>query len=808
MEIPSFNALIQQSIIDHWDMDALTDYKGATLQYHDVARKIEKLHIMFENSGVVKGDKIALCGRNSANWAVAFLATLTYGAIAVPILHEFMPEQIHNIVNHSDAKLLFVGDVVATQVDATKMPGLEGIIYIPDYSLVVSRTDKLTYAREHLNEMFGIKYPKYFRKNHVNYYIDQDPNELAMINYTSGTTGFSKGVMVPYRALWSNADFAENVLGKKIKAGDSIISILPMAHMYGMAFEFVFEFIKGCHIYYLTRIPSPAIIAEAFGRIKPSVIIAVPLVIEKIIRKKVFPKIQNNRMRMLLHMPVISKKVKEKICDQVSNAFGGNFYEVIIGGAAFNQEVERFLHGVGFKYTVGYGATECAPIICYEDYKNFVPGSCGKAALHMMVRIDSPDPENVPGEILAKGPNVMLGYYKNEEATKQTIDENGWYHSGDLGTMDGDGNVFIKGRSKNMLLGASGQNIYPEEIEDKLNSLALVAESVVIQKGDKLVALVYPDFDEAQSLNLGRSELELWQFFGSFGGGGLLGVLAAMALLAVFGLALMYIISRTGIAEMDAVLVPWERLAWLRKLSSALQLILLFGVIAIMYAGGGALLEQLFSLPTWLGRTLMAVLVTLVALRGLRGAVGAFSLIVPVIVALTLLFGGMALARYGVSLPAFGAAEGSNPLMRSAAFGAVTFAFYNFFGSVGILAPLGEAASSKRAARRGVLLGTALLLLIAYSVLLAVMAVPETADAELPMLALAYGLSRPLGYVYGILLLLCMYGSALSMTVAITTYASARSERVEKRRGWFILALGALGYAASSVGFGDLISVV
>ena len=508
MEIPSFNALIEKSIIDHWDMDALTDYKGATLQYHDVARKIEKLHIMFENSGVVKGDKIALCGRNSANWAVAFLATLTYGAIAVPILHEFMADQIHNIVNHSDAKLLFVGDVVATQVDATKMPGLEGIIYIPDYSLVVSRTDKLTYAREHLNEMFGIKYPKYFRKNHVSYYKEENPEELAMINYTSGTTGFSKGVMIPYRALWGNADFAENVLGKKIKPGDSIISILPMAHMYGMAFEFIFEFIKGCHIFYLTRIPSPAIIAEAFGRIKPAVIIAVPLVIEKIIRKKVFPKIQNNRMRMLLHMPVISKKVKEKICDQVTNAFGGNFYEVIIGGAAFNQEVERFLHGVGFKYTVGYGATECAPIICYEDYKNFVPGSCGKAALHMMVRIDSPDPENVPGEILAKGPNVMLGYYKNEEATKQTIDENGWYHSGDLGTMDGDGNVFIKGRSKNMLLGASGQNIYPEEIEDKLNSLALVAESVVIQRGNKLVALVYPDFDEAQSLNLGRSELE------------------------------------------------------------------------------------------------------------------------------------------------------------------------------------------------------------------------------------------------------------------------------------------------------------
>ena len=508
MEIPSFNALIQKSIVDHWDMDALTDYKGATLQYHDVARKIEKLHIMFENSGVVKGDKIALCGRNSANWAVAFLATLTYGAIAVPILHEFMPEQIHNIVNHSDAKLLFVGDVVATQVDATKMPGLEGIIYIPDYSLVVSRTDKLTYAREHLNEMFGIKYPKYFRKNHVSYYIDQDPDELAMINYTSGTTGFSKGVMVPYRALWSNIDFAQHVLPKEVKSGDSIISILPMAHMYGMAFEFLFEFITGCHVFFLTRIPSPAIIAEAFSRIKPAVIIAVPLIIEKIIRKKVFPKIQNNRMRMLLHMPVINKKVREKICDQVTQAFGGNFYEIIIGGAAFNQEVESFLHSIGFRYTVGYGATECAPIICYEDYKHFVPGSCGKAAKNMMVKIDSPDPENVPGEILAKGPNVMLGYYKNEEATATTLDKEGWYHTGDLGTMDGDGNVFIKGRSKNMLLGASGQNIYPEEIEDKLNSLALVSESVVVQKGNKLIGLVHPDFDEAQSLNLGRNELE------------------------------------------------------------------------------------------------------------------------------------------------------------------------------------------------------------------------------------------------------------------------------------------------------------
>ena len=505
--VPSFNALLQQSIIDHWDADALTDYKGATLQYHDVARKIEKLHILFENSGVVKGDKIALCGRNSSQWAVAFLATLTYGAIAVPILHEFNAEQVHNIVNHSEAKLLFVGDYVVTVINPDEMPMLEGIINIPDYSLFVSRSEKLTFAREHLNELYGKRYPKYFRKEHVNYYVEQSPDELALINYTSGTTGFSKGVMVPYRALWSNYDFAIQVLGKRIKTGDRIISILPMAHMYGMAFEFIFEFIHGCHVYYLSRIPSPAIIAEAFANIKPVIIIAVPLVIEKIIRKRVFPKIQNNRMRLLMQMPVINTKVYEKICEQVKLAFGGEFYEVIIGGAAFNQEVEQFLHRIGFPYTVGYGATECAPIICYADYNTFVPGSCGRAAVHMEVKIDSPDPKMIPGEILARGLNVMLGYYKNEEITKQTIDEDGWYHTGDLGTMDELGNVFIKGRSKNMLLGSNGQNIYPEEIEDKVNSMALVVESVVVQRAEKLVAIVYPDYDEAKKMGFTEEDI-------------------------------------------------------------------------------------------------------------------------------------------------------------------------------------------------------------------------------------------------------------------------------------------------------------
>ena len=504
---PVFNAYLQKSIQDNWNLDALTDYQGQTLQYKDVARKIEKLHILFENSGVVKGDKIALAGRNSANWAVAFIATLTYGAVAVPVLHEFTPEQMHNIVNHSEAKLLFVGDVVATTIDATKMPHLEGIIYIPDYSLFLSRTNKLTYAREHLNEMFGKKYPKYFRKEHVKYYMEQTPDELALINYTSGTTGFSKGVMIPYRALWGNLDFAINVLGAHVKSGDPIISILPMAHMYGMAFEFIFEFCCGCHIFFLNRIPSPAIIAQAFAEIKPVIIIAVPLVIEKIIRKKVLPKLQNNTMKLLLNMPIINKKVMQKIREQVYKAFGGNFYEIIIGGAAFNQEVEAFLKHIELPFTVGYGATECAPIIAYSDYKDFVPTSCGRAVVHMEVKISSADPQHIPGEILARGTNVMLGYYKNEEATAAVLDKEGWYHTGDLGLMDSDGNIFIKGRSKNMLLGSNGQNIYPEEIEDKLNSMHLVMESLVVQDGDKLIGLVYPDYEEAKALGHSNEEL-------------------------------------------------------------------------------------------------------------------------------------------------------------------------------------------------------------------------------------------------------------------------------------------------------------
>jgi long-chain acyl-CoA synthetase len=496
----SFNAYIQKAIIDNWNQDALTDYQGITLQYHDVARKIEKLHILFENSGVQKGDKIALCGRNSAHWAVAFLATLTYGAVAVPILHEFNGEQIQNIVNHSESKLLFIGDFAVKTIDPEAMPALEAIINIPDFSLMISRSEKVTYAREHLNMMFGSKYPRAFRAEHVSYHVDE-AEELALINYTSGTTGFSKGVMLPYRALWGNIEFVIRILGKNVKRGDNMLSILPMAHMYGMAIEFLFGFCNGCHLFFLTRLPSPAIIAEAFATVKPSVIITVPLIIEKIIRKNVFPKIQDNRVRLLLAMPVVSKKVKKHICQEVYNAFGGNLYEVIVGGAPLSKEVEEFLLSIGFPITVGYGTTECAPLISFSDYKEFISGSCGTPVDRMEVRILSDDPQNVAGEIVTRGTNLMTGYFKNQEATDAAIDEKGWYHTGDLGTMSKDGHIFIRGRIKNMLLGANGQNVYPEEIEDKLNAMVMVSESLVIQRGDKLVALVYPDKDEVVSFS-------------------------------------------------------------------------------------------------------------------------------------------------------------------------------------------------------------------------------------------------------------------------------------------------------------------
>ena len=506
--IPSFNSYIENSIIKNWNLDALTDYKGATLQYHDIARKIEKLHILFENSDVKKGDKIAVCGRNSSQWAVAFLAIITYGAIVVPIQNEFKPEQIHNIVNHSESKLLFVGDVVATEITPEEMPSLEGIIYLPDNSLVISRSEKLTYARENLNAMFGHRYPKYFRKNHVNYYMEQNPDELAMINYTSGTTGFSKGVMLPYRALWGNLDYLIDSVKPNIGKNSNILSTLPMAHMYGLMTEFLFNIVLGNHIFFLTRLPSPTLISEALSEIKPDILYAVPLVVDKIVRKEVFPHIQTNRARLLMNMPVINKRIKEKVREFVLRKFGERPYEVVVGGAPLNKEIENFFISVGFPIAMGYGTTETAPLITFAHQDNYVAGSCGVAVKHMEVKVLSDDPENVAGELVCRGINVMKGYYKNQEATDAVIDKDGWFHTGDLATMDADGHIFIRGRSKNMLLGPNGQNIYPEEIEDKLNSMAMVNESIVIQSDDKLVALVHPDMEEVNNLGFTDEDLE------------------------------------------------------------------------------------------------------------------------------------------------------------------------------------------------------------------------------------------------------------------------------------------------------------
>lgn len=505
--IPSFNSYIEQSIINNWHLDALTDYKGATLQYHDVARKIEKLHILFENSGVIKGDKIAVCGRNSSQWAVAFLATVTYGAIVVPIQNEFKPEQIHNIVNHSESKMLFVGDVVATEINAEEMPSLEGIVYLPDFSLVLSRSEKLTYAREHLNEIFGHKYPKYFRKEHIKYHVD-DPEELAMINYTSGTTGFSKGVMLPYRALWGNLDYLLDTVKPKIGKNCNILSTLPMAHMYGLMTEFIFNIVLGNHIFFLTRQPSPTLISEALNETKPDIIFAVPLVIDKIVRKHVFPRVQTNWVRLLTSMPVLSKRIKEKIREFVLREFGEHPYEVVVGGAPLNKEIENFFVSIGFPIAMGYGTTETAPLITFAHQDDYVAGSCGVAVKHMEVKVLSDDPQNVPGELVCRGINVMKGYYKNPEATHAVIDKDGWFHTGDLATMSADGHFFIKGRSKNMLLGPNGQNIYPEEIEDRLNSMAMVSESIVVQRNDKLVALIHPDYDEASAMGFTAEDLE------------------------------------------------------------------------------------------------------------------------------------------------------------------------------------------------------------------------------------------------------------------------------------------------------------
>lgn len=506
MEIQdSFIQLIEQSIRKNWDRSALTDYKGATLQYKDVARKIEKMHILFQHAGIQPGDKIALCGRNSANWGATFLGVITYGAVAVPILHEFKADNVHNIVNHSEARMLFVGDQVWENFNEAAMPHLEGIIELKNFDLVVSRSKQLSYAREHLNEEFGKKYPCRFRAEQVSY-RRESPEELAVINYTSGTTGYSKGVMLPYRSILSNVVHIDNKVG--LKAGDRIVSMLPLGHIFGLVFDFLYGITAGAHLWFLTRMPSPKIIAESFTEIRPRIIACVPLIVEKIFKKNILPKVDNKLGKLLLNLPIISDKIKENIRQQAMEVFGGNFIEIVVGGAPFNAEVEAFLRKINFPYTIAYGMTECAPLICHSRWDEIQYTSCGKTVANMETRVLSDDPTRIPGELVCRGMNTMLGYYKNEKATEETIDKEGWLHTGDMAIKDEQGNIYIKGRRKNMLLTASGQNIYPEEIEARLNNMPFVNESLVILQNNKLIALVYPDNEEAFQQNMNAHQLE------------------------------------------------------------------------------------------------------------------------------------------------------------------------------------------------------------------------------------------------------------------------------------------------------------
>lgn len=500
----SFIALIEQSIKTNWYLNALTDYKGITLQYRDVARKIEKIHILLENAGIEKGDKIAICGRNSAHWTVTYLAVITYGAVVVPILHEFKADQVHNIVNHSEARLLFVGDQIWENLNEAAMPHLEGIIELKDFGVPVSRSEKLAYARDHLNEIFGHKFPCRFRPDDISYEKEKS-EDLAIINYTSGTTGYSKGVMLPYRSILSNVLYCKEKIG--LKAGDSVVSMLPLGHVFGMTFDFLYGFTAGAHLWFLTRMPSPKIIAESFAEIRPRVIACVPLIVEKIFKKNILPKVDNKLGKLLLHVPIISDKIKELIKQKAMEVFGGNFIEIIIGGAPFNAEVEAFLKMIDFPYAIAYGMTECGPIICHSHWTELKLASCGKVAARMEAKVLSPNPSAIAGELVCRGANLMLGYYKNEEATRQVIDTEGWLHTGDMATIDEDGNVFIKGRCKNLLLTSSGQNIYPEEIESKLNNMPYVSESLIILQQDKLVGLIYPDSDDAFAHGLSQSDL-------------------------------------------------------------------------------------------------------------------------------------------------------------------------------------------------------------------------------------------------------------------------------------------------------------
>lgn len=501
-----FLELIETSIKIHWDLPAFSDYEGHTYHYKDVARRIEKFHIILEHAGIKKGDKVALVGRNSSNWAICFFGILAYGAVAVPILHEFKPDNIHHIVNHSEAKAVLAASSNWENMNDSKMPDVKLFMMLDNFSIIKCKNKDAFVVRERINEYFGKKYPRSFTSSDVKYHVEK-PEELAVLNYTSGTTSFSKGVMIPYRSLWSNTQYAYDRI-PFIHSGDNFVCMLPMAHMYGLAFEILNGINKGCHIHFLTRTPSPKVIAESFMNIKPTLILAVPLIIEKIIKSKVFPELEKPLTRFLLKVPFIEKKVLEMVASKLNASFGGNFKEIVIGGAGLNHDVENFLQSISFPYTVGYGMTECGPLVAYEQWDTYKAGSCGRIVDRMEVQIDSEDPANIVGEILVRGANVMLGYYKNPDATKAAFTKNGWLRTGDLGTMDEDGFLYIRGRSKTMILGPSGQNIFPEEIEDQLNNMSYVSESIVISQNGKLIALICPDWEQVDKAGIDHNNIE------------------------------------------------------------------------------------------------------------------------------------------------------------------------------------------------------------------------------------------------------------------------------------------------------------
>jgi len=502
-----FLELIETSIKAHWELPALTDYKGKTFNYKDMAEEIAKLHIIFQEAGIQKGDKIALMGRNSSRWAISFFGVLSYGAVVVPILNDFTAKNVHYIINHSESKFFFVTNSNWENLDKSAMTGIECFISLDDFSAIYSRQPEITRIFDQVNARFQEKYPLAIKPDDVNFYVE-DPEELALLNYTSGTTGFSKGVMLPFRSLWGNTLFAGDNI-PFVHAGDNFVCMLPMAHMYGLAFEILNCINKGCHIHFLPRVPNPKSVIESFNAARPTLIISVPLVIEKIVKNNVFPILKQTKMKIMLKIPLLNKIIKKKIREKLDSAFGSNFEEIVLGGAPLNKEIEVFLNSIKFRYTVGYGMTECGPLIAYEQWDTFKMGSVGRVIDRMEIKIDSADPERETGEILVKGTNNMLGYYKNPEATAEVMLEDGWMRTGDLGIIDKDGFLYIRGRSKALILSSNGQNIYPEEIESVLSNMPYVAEVLVVQRQDKLVGLVYPEWERAEKEGLPEEELQL-----------------------------------------------------------------------------------------------------------------------------------------------------------------------------------------------------------------------------------------------------------------------------------------------------------